>query len=529
MLKMLMLYNPCSGDGRIQGSLSELVDELTRNGYLVTVYPTQGAGDAKSMIETQGHLYDRIVVCGGDGMMHEAINGWIAGHDLPILGYVPSGTVNDFANTHDIPREILPAAKVAAGESWTYLDVGQFNNEYFSYVAAFGVGTSVSYKTPQEKKKRLGPTAYILEALNTVDFAHWENNCETMKISWQDNACEGDFLYGMVSNSRYVAGTDVFTKDLFNWHDGLLEGLFIRRPMNLIELNAIIAGITRSDFSNPLFIQVQSPWFDFECKQAAWTLDGEFGGRHDHVVARAVAKALKMALSQDYIQSEGSSLVRYADVEEGGSAAKRTAEKTESHQRGALRSFWKDPDEYHPIKTEQGAYIMAMQDSLIYHIKAADSSGAVDSSSATNSSENFAAEEKLEKGKTPEQGKEHSPEQGQQHTQEQRQKNTLEKRSENKLASEKERSAGKEKPESMKEEEMSEQVMTEQKRPEQEMPREERPESKKETWPNTKEEEKRMKWMHGNEKPVNTEEKWTDSETKIMPRQREVHLAERKH
>ena len=350
MQKMLMLYNPCSGDGRIQGSLSELVDELTKDGYLVTVYPTQSAGDAESMIEKHGHLYDRIVVCGGDGMMHEAINGWIHGHDLPILGYVPSGTVHDFANTHDIPREILSAAKVAAGDSWTYLDVGQFNDEYFSYVAAFGVGTSVSYKTPQEKKKILGPTAYILEALNTVDFAHWENNCETMKISWQDNECEGDFLYGMVSNSRYVAGTDVFTKDLFNWHDGLLEGLFIRRPMNLIELNAIIAGITRSDFSNPLFIQVQSPWFDFECKQAAWTLDGEFGGKHDHVVARAVPKALKMALSQNYIQSEGSSLVRHVGPEGSTSGSKYLAEEPKEHK--ALRSFWKDPDEYHPVKTE---------------------------------------------------------------------------------------------------------------------------------------------------------------------------------
>ncbi|MBF0579070.1 YegS/Rv2252/BmrU family lipid kinase [Erysipelotrichaceae bacterium RD49] len=310
MKKMLMLYNPCSGDGRIKDSLSELVDELTKNGYLVTVYPTQFAGDAQATIEKEGAAFDRIVVCGGDGMMHEAINGWIHGKSLPTLAYVPSGTVNDFANTHGIPRDMLTAAQVAASNSWTYLDVGQFNEEYFSYVAAFGVGTSVSYKTPQEKKKILGPTAYILEALNTVDFAHWENNCETMKITWKGGEASGDFLYGMVSNSKYVAGTDVFTKDLFNWHDGLLEGLFIRRPMNLVELNTIIAGITRSDFSGPLFIQVQSPWFDFVCDQSAWTLDGEFGGVHDHVVAKAVPRALKMVLSEEHIKAEGSSLIR---------------------------------------------------------------------------------------------------------------------------------------------------------------------------------------------------------------------------
>lgn len=306
MKKLLMLYNPVSGDGRIKASLSDLVDLATKAGYRVTVYPTQFSGDARQTIEREGADYHRIVVCGGDGMMHEAINGWMAGKSMPLLGYVPSGTVNDFASTHEIPRELEAAAKVACGNDWSRLDVGCFNDEYFSYVAAFGVGTSVSYSTPQAKKRRLGSLAYLLEALNTVDFAHWENNCETMKITWKGGETEGDFLYGMVSNSKYVAGTDVFTKDLFNWHDGLLEGLFVRRPMNLVELNTIIGCMTRSDFNNPLFVQVQSPWFDFETKSAAWTLDGEFGGVHDHVLAKAIPSALKLTLPAEHIAKEGS-------------------------------------------------------------------------------------------------------------------------------------------------------------------------------------------------------------------------------
>ncbi len=356
MKKILMLYNPCSGDGRIKESLSELVDQITKMGFLVTVYPTQFSGDAKLTIQREGKNFDRIIVCGGDGMMHEAVNGWVEGSDMPLLGYIPSGTVNDFASTHEIPKDILQAAQVACGESYTSLDVGKFNDEYFSYVAAFGVGTSVSYQTPQRKKQRLGPAAYILELLNAVDFTHWENNCETMKITWEGGEAQGDFLYGMVSNSKFIAGTEVFTSDLFNWHDGLLEGIFIRRPMNLVELNTIIgcitrsnskfiAGtevftsdlfnwhdgllegifirrpmnlvelntiigcITRSDYNNPLFIQAQSPWFTFESHHSAWTLDGEFGGIHDHVEARAIHSGIKIALPKDHILSEGLSQV----------------------------------------------------------------------------------------------------------------------------------------------------------------------------------------------------------------------------
>lgn len=304
MKKLLLLYNPFSGDGRIRNCLADLIELFSNAGFITSVYPTHFAGDAKAFIQSHGAFFDRLVVCGGDGMMHEAINGWMQGIDMPLIGYIPSGTVNDFASTHDIPKDILEAAQIACGKTWTSLDSGTFNEEYFTYVAAFGIGTSVSYRTPQRKKKRLGSLAYVLEALTTVDFAHWENNCETMKITWQGGQSQGDFLYGMVSNSKYVAGTEFFTKNLFNWHDGLLEGLFIRRPMNLSELNAIIAGITRSDFSHPLFIQVQSPWFQFESKHAAWTLDGEFGGIHDRVDIKVIPAALKMALPESHIQEE---------------------------------------------------------------------------------------------------------------------------------------------------------------------------------------------------------------------------------
>lgn len=298
---MLLLYNPVSGDGRISDNLSLLVDTMTKAGFFVTVYPTQARQDGQKMIQALREDFDRIVVCGGDGMLHEAINGWMGGDNMPLLGYIPTGTVNDFASSHEIPRDLVQAAKIAAGSWWSALDIGRFNEEYFSYVAAFGLGTSVSYQTPQKKKQKLGSLAYFLEALNTVDFARWENNCETMKITWPEGSCEGDFLYGMVSNSRYVAGTDYFTRDLFNWHDGLLEGVFIRRPMNLTELNQIIFCVVHSDFNHPLCVQVQAPWFRFEGTQTAWTLDGEFGGIHDTVTTEAVPGALKMILPESQI------------------------------------------------------------------------------------------------------------------------------------------------------------------------------------------------------------------------------------
>ncbi|UNT96858.1 diacylglycerol/lipid kinase family protein [Allobaculum mucilyticum] len=304
MNKMLLIYNPVAGDMRIQSALSDLVNFFTGEGFLVTVYPTQASGDARRILADLQEHYDRLVVCGGDGMLHEALNGWMESRQKPLLGYIPAGTVNDFASSHEIPRNILDAAKIAASRTWAPIDVGCFNDEYFSYVAAFGLATSVSYKTNQNRKNRLGSLAYVIEALSSVDFAHWENNCETMRIEWADGTIEGDFLYGMVSNSRYVAGSDLFTRNLFDWSDGLLEGVFIRRPMNITELNQIIGCILRSDFDHPLVIQVQSPWFSFDGTQTAWTLDGEFGGTHDRVLAKACPHALSITLPQTHIQAK---------------------------------------------------------------------------------------------------------------------------------------------------------------------------------------------------------------------------------
>lgn len=303
MKKMLLLYNPVAGDRRIQNSLSDLVNQMTGMGYLVTVYPTQKPGDASEKLKNLDLSgCDRLVVCGGDGMLHEALNGWMAGKNMPLLGYIPSGTVNDFANSHEIPLKLSEAAEIAGGDWWAPIDVGQFNEEYFSYVAAFGLGTSVSYLTAQERKNRLGSIAYVLEALGRVDFAHWENNCETLEIEWEGGSLQGDFLYGMVSNSRYIAGSDLFTRNIYNWHDGLLEGVFIKRPMNISELNQIISCLMRSSFDNPLMMQVQSPWFRLKGENIPWTLDGEYGGVHDIVEARAVSSALNLALPKSHVQ-----------------------------------------------------------------------------------------------------------------------------------------------------------------------------------------------------------------------------------
>lgn len=83
-------------------------------------------------------------------------------HKIP-LGYIPAGSTNDFATSLGIPKEMPKAAETAVRGKPFACDIGAFNQDYFVYVAAFGLFTEVSYKTSQEWKNVLGHAAYILE------------------------------------------------------------------------------------------------------------------------------------------------------------------------------------------------------------------------------------------------------------------------------------------------------------------------------------------------------------------------------
>ena len=164
MKTALFLFNPHAGKGNIKSGLSKITDTLTRAGFLVTVYPTQARGDAYEKILLWGLSYDRIVVAGGDGMLHEALNAVMKLERKVDLAFIPSGTANDFAIANKIPKAVDKAVELAAGEQRRTIDIGSFNGEYFSYVAAFGAITDIPYTTDQAAKNNLGYLAYLLNA-----------------------------------------------------------------------------------------------------------------------------------------------------------------------------------------------------------------------------------------------------------------------------------------------------------------------------------------------------------------------------
>ena len=161
---LLLIVNPRAGRTRSMAPLFEAVSHFSEEGYLVSVRQTRHAGHAAEIVEEEGASFDRIVCCGGDGTLNETVSGVMRLSDPPPLGYIPSGSTNDFAASLELSPDALQTAKRITASQGRALDVGSFNGRPFVYVASFGAFTRASYSAPQSIKNDLGHLAYILRS-----------------------------------------------------------------------------------------------------------------------------------------------------------------------------------------------------------------------------------------------------------------------------------------------------------------------------------------------------------------------------
>ena len=291
MKKLYFIYNPHSGREQIRTKLSDILQIFSNAGYELTVYPTKEAKDAMRQIAKLPDDYDLVVCSGGDGTMDEVVQGMMRRlHRIP-LGYIPSGTVNDFARSLKIPRDMVRAAGIAVNGRDFACDMGTFNDESFVYIAAFGLFTDVSYSTKQNMKNVLGQLAYLLEGMKRI------TNISSYHMHLTSEECnvEGDYIFGMVTNSRSVGGFKSIIGRNVQFDDGVFEVTFVRRPQNPAELQDMLASIVRKEIHSQYMDSFRTAHLVVESElPVPWTLDGEFGGEWQTAVIQNHQKALEI-------------------------------------------------------------------------------------------------------------------------------------------------------------------------------------------------------------------------------------------
>lgn len=295
--KMLFVYNPRSGRGEIAHALSDILIRFTGAGYDVTVHPTLSRKDGQNFIAKHGSEFDIIVSSGGDGMLHEHFSGMIAGEVHVPCGYIPAGTVNDFASSLMIPRIPIDAVETIVNSKFKAIDVGTFNESFFSYVAAFGLFTKVSYSTDQNMKNALGFLAYLIEILKSMDIKHFTAASVHAKICINDREYEDNFIFGFAGNTLSVGGLTNIIPTGAEMNDGLLDFMFVKTPKTLLDLDRIRQAFMTGNLNIPEIVCDQAAGATIEtARPIEWTLDGEYGGKCDNVRLGILNKAVQIAV-----------------------------------------------------------------------------------------------------------------------------------------------------------------------------------------------------------------------------------------
>ncbi len=278
--KILFIYNPRAGKSQIKAHLSDILDVFAKAGHEVTVYPTQGVHDAVRAAERKARRYDWVVCSGGDGTLDEVVTGIMHSSKEVPVGYIPAGSTNDFAKSLGLPKNMVQAAEAIVDGELFRCDIGSFNEGTFVYIAAFGLFTDVSYETKQEYKNVLGHMAYLLEGMKRLPSVR----SFRAKVTAENVEIEDDFIFGMITNSMSVGGFKRITGKNVELNDGLFEVTLIKRPNNAMELNQILADLVNADFNTSQMYCFKTASLHVESEEEIpWTLDGEFGGKHQSV------------------------------------------------------------------------------------------------------------------------------------------------------------------------------------------------------------------------------------------------------
>ena len=241
-------------------SLRETVSQVRKAGYEIDVRVTWEKGDAALLArEAAEQGINRVVAGGGDGTLHEVMNGLmeLQKDDRPAMGILPLGTANDFARSCQVPLELFPALELAVSGNAEFIDVVQMNDSYFLNMITSGFGAEVTVSTPPELKKMLGGAAYSLMGfLMAFNFKPYNGWIKIPELSQPISA-----VVGAVGNGCQAGGGKVLTPQA-KINDGLMD-IMILHEFTVKDLPQLAEEVKNLSENGKFISYYQTSWVEF--------------------------------------------------------------------------------------------------------------------------------------------------------------------------------------------------------------------------------------------------------------------------
>lgn len=201
-MRIAYIVNPVAGSGRAWAVWRRLVakhPEIERDAMI-----TQGPADAERIVPAAVEKgYDAVVAVGGDGTLHEVLNGALGSPRVPSIGVIPAGTGNDFSRSVGLPRDPEQAYRTCLLGRAEPIDVGLVNGRAFINVAGFGFDAAVAHEVAQRSNRgATGAIPYLLAVFNQL--RHFRPR--ELRLEVDGHVRSGRLLMGAVGNGSTYGG-----------------------------------------------------------------------------------------------------------------------------------------------------------------------------------------------------------------------------------------------------------------------------------------------------------------------------------
>lgn len=235
----VFIVNPAAGNGRASAAIERI---RAAAGGAAEIVMSRGPGDAETQAFTAAaEGFGPVVAVGGDGTIHEVVNGLMRAPVPPVLGIVATGSANDAARSLKIPRDPVLAARLAWSDRADAIDLGCCNDRSFLNVAGVGLDTVVvAAVNAQTGRFARGKAGYIVQALR--ELRQFEN--PSFVIRFDGQVIETRSLLLAVANLKYFGGGMKIAPQA-DPEDGLLDlwiGGDLSRRETLALMPVIFAG-----------------------------------------------------------------------------------------------------------------------------------------------------------------------------------------------------------------------------------------------------------------------------------------------
>ena len=284
-MQPFVIMNPRAGRSRRGPDAEAIRRAFARRGLTAQVAFTEGPGHATTLARDAAG--DPVIAAGGDGTLHEVIQGLdLAGQRL---GVIPVGTGNDFAWQHAIPRELDAAvARIAEGRE-RKVDLGECAGGRFHNNLGLGFEAEVNRLSHNVRGVR-GPALYFVALAQALA----RLRTYELELAWEGGAFTGPLLTAALLNGRRVGGAFQLSPAA-RTDDAALDLVTVEAMGRLSIFTALGPVLHGREPRDRRIRRARTPWLRLAARSAVPVyIDGEYVGEHGSLTANVLPGALRL-------------------------------------------------------------------------------------------------------------------------------------------------------------------------------------------------------------------------------------------